>query len=180
MQPLIDFAEPLMNASGIMPYVEAQQAFDHDYPDGRRYYWKSTNIHHLDDSVIDILVTHSRRQPSPFSTTDVWHVGPGIRRFGSDHAAFSGREASYLINPEANWLEAVDDDANIAWVRDCLEELAPYSDGSRYLNFAGMQEEGDAMMQQTFGPRYARLAEIKRRYDPKNVLRLNQNIQPAQ
>jgi FAD/FMN-containing dehydrogenase len=178
MQPVIDVAEALMNAGGIMPYVEAQKAFDHDYPDGRRYYWKSINVQHLDDAVIDILVDHSRRQPSPFSTTDIWHVGPGIRRFGAEHAAFRGREASYLINPEANWLDAADDAANIAWVRDGLARLEPYGDGSRYLNFAGMQEEGDALMQQTFGERYARLAEIKRRYDPHNVFRLNQNIKP--
>lgn len=180
MQPLIDIAEPLINAGGVMPYVEAQQAFDHDYPDGRRYYWKSANVLHLDDAVIDIIVDHSRRQPSPFSTTDLWHVGPGIRRFGDDHAAFSGRDAGYLINPEANWLDAADDDANIVWVRDGLARLEPYGDGSRYLNFAGMMEEGDEMMQQTFSTRYARLAEIKRRYDPHNVFRLNQNIKPAQ
>ena len=178
MQPFTDVAEPLLNVGGIMSYVEAQQAFDHEYPDGRRYYWKSLNVPHLDDEVIDIIVANARRQPSPFSTLDIWHIGSGVRRFGVEHAAFRGREANYMINPEANWDGAANDNANIAWVRDCLEQLEPHSDGSRYLNFAGMQEEGDAMMQQAFGEHYARLAEIKRRCDPQNVFRLNQNIKP--
>ncbi|MEL6526389.1 MAG: BBE domain-containing protein, partial [Chloroflexota bacterium] len=69
-------------------------------------------------------------------------------------------------------------DANIAWVRDTIDDIEAFSDGSRYLNFAGFQEEGNAMMQASFGEHYARLRELKRKYDPQNVFSLNQNIQP--
>jgi FAD/FMN-containing dehydrogenase len=178
VQPLLDFGTPLLDFSGVMPYVEVQQAFDADYPDGLRYYWKSLNLARLDDDAIERIVEHARRQPSPFSTTDLWHVGGAMTRVGPDESAFFGREAAFMLNPEANWIEAADDDANVEWVRRFVADMAPFSDGSRYLNFAGFQEEGDEMMQTSFGAHYARLEALKRRYDPDNLFRLNQNIKP--
>ena len=97
---------------------------------------------------------------------------------GSLCRAFGGRHAAFLINAEANWDYAADDAANIKWARDLVAGLAPFSDQSRYLNFAGFQEEGDEMMRAAFGPNHARLVELKRRYDPDNVFQLNQNIRP--
>jgi FAD/FMN-containing dehydrogenase len=82
LEPLRSFAPPVIDFSGVTSYVEVQQAFDPDYPDGWRYYWKSANLMRLDDEVIDVFVDHARRQPSPFSTTDLWPVGgqsPGCR-----------------------------------------------------------------------------------------------------
>jgi FAD/FMN-containing dehydrogenase len=63
-------------------------------------------------------------------------------------------------------------------VQRFIADMQPYSDGSRYLNFAGFQEEGDAMMRDAFGPQYARLAALKRKYDPTNLFQMNQNIKP--
>jgi FAD/FMN-containing dehydrogenase len=179
LQPFLDFGEPLIDASGVMPYVQAQQMFDHDYPDGRRYYWKSLNVQTLDDSVIDRIVASARQQPSPFSTIDIWHIGGAVSRIQPEQSAFHGRHAAFLISPEANWEHEADDAVNISWLRSLIASLEPYSDGSRYLNFAGFQEEGDALMQSAFGPQYAKLAALKRKYDPDNLFRLNQNIKPA-
>jgi hypothetical protein len=83
-----------------------------------------------------------------------------------------------LLGGEANWLDAVDDEANIAWLRACVDDLTEFSDGSRYLNFPGFQEEGDERMEKAFGPQYQRLAALKSKYDPENFFRLNQNIKP--
>jgi FAD/FMN-containing dehydrogenase len=179
LAPLRTFAPPLVDHSGVMPYVEAQKAFDADYPDGWRYYWKSLTLRELDDAAIDRIVEHARRQPSVFSTTDLWHIGGAVARAGADSSAYHGRDAAFLLNPEANWEHPQDDTANIAWVREFLADMQPFSDGSRYLNFAGFQEEGDPMMRQAFGPQYERLAALKRQYDPTNLFRLNQNIQPG-
>lgn len=178
LQPLRAFGQPLFDASGVMPYVEAQKAFDADYPDGMRYYWKSLNLMELNDEAIRRIVHHARLQPSGHSTTDLWHVGGAVKRFDSQHSAFNGRQAAFLLNPEANWEEAHDDDANIQWVRDMIADLEPFSDGSRYLNFPGFQEEGDEMMRKAFGPQYDRLMALKQRYDPTNFFSLNQNIKP--
>jgi FAD/FMN-containing dehydrogenase len=178
LQPLRDFGVPLLDASGVMPYVEAQKLFDHDYPDVRRYYWKSLNLTRLDDEVIERIVAHARKQPSPFSTTDIWQIGGAVRRFGPEHAAYHGRDVAFLLSPEANWDDPADDDANIGWLRQFLADMEPYSDGGRYLNFGGFQEEGAAMVRSAYGPQYARLAALKAQYDPTNLFRLNQNIAP--
>jgi FAD/FMN-containing dehydrogenase len=179
MQPLLDFGQPLLDFSGIMPYLEAQQVFDADYPNGNRYYWKSLNLSRLDEAVIDRFVTHARQQPSVFSTVDLWHIGGAMTRVPDDDAAFHGRQAAFLLNPEANWEDPADDQANVNWVRDFIADMAEFSDGSRYLNFPGFQEEGDEMMRQAFGTKYERLAALKQKYDPTNFFRLNQNIKPA-
>lgn len=178
LRPLRDLGAPLLDFSGVMPYVEAQRAFDADYPDGLRYYWKSLNLTRLDEDAIERIVRHARQQPSPFSTTDLWHVGGAVKRAGPDESAFGGRDVAFLLSPEANWLDAADDEANLRWVRDFVADMAPFSDGSRYLNFAGFQEEGDDMIRASYGAQHARLQALKRQYDPGNLFRLNQNIKP--
>ena len=76
-------------------------------------------------------------------------------------------------------MDPADDASNMRWVREFIADMEQDSDGSLYLNFAGFQEEGEAMMRTAFGPHYARLVALKRRYDPTNLFRLNQNIDPA-
>lgn len=176
LQPLRDFETPLVDFSGRMPYTQMQTMFDEDYPRGWRYYWKSTTLATLSDEAISIIVEQAQRQPSPYSTTDVWHNAGAIRRMDPNKTAYSGREMPYLVNPEANWPDAKDDAANIAWVRDFLKALEPISNGIKYLNFAGFQEEGQEMMKTAFGDKYERLAALKKQYDPTNLFRLNQNI----
>lgn len=178
LQPLRDFGEPMLDMSGVQLYVDAQKAFDADYPDGLRYYWKSLNLKQLDEAAIERLVWHARQQASPHSTTDLWHIGGEVKRFGADDGAFFGRQAAFLLNPEANWEHQDEDDANITWVRAFVDDMAEFSDGSRYLNFPGFHEEGDDMIRGAFGPHYARLEVLKAKYDPANVFRMNQNVQP--
>lgn len=183
LQPLLDFGKdrgiaPLLDFSRVMPYVEAQQIIDADYPDGLRYYWKSLNLARLDDEVINRIVKHARRQPSPLSTIDIWYIGGAVRRVGADESAFHGREAAFLLSPEANWEKMKDDEANVNWLREFIADMQEFSDGSRYLNFAGFQEEGDEMMRRSFGPQYRWLVALKQKYDPTNLFRLNQNIRP--
>ena len=88
------------------------------------------------------------------------------------------RQAAFLVNAEANWEHHEEDQANIDWTRAVVADMEPYSDGSLYLNFPGMYEEGDEMMQKGFGPQYARLARLKAKYDPANLFGLNQNVKP--
>jgi hypothetical protein len=175
---MIDFAIPLLDFSGVTCYTDAQQMFDADYPEGLRYYWKSLNLNSLDDRAIERIVDHARQQVSPFSTTDLWHIGGAVARGTADSSAFYGRHAAYLLSPEANWVDPADDEANIAWLRDFIHDMAPHSDGSRYLNFAGLLEEGDQLIRKAFGPNYDQLAALKRKYDPQNLFKLNQNVQP--
>jgi FAD/FMN-containing dehydrogenase len=179
MQPLRDFGQPVLDFSGVMPYIQAQKVFDADYPRGWRRYWKSLNLNRLEDAAIERIVSHASRQPSPFSTIALWHIAGAVKRVEAAESAFHGRQAAFLLSPEANWVNAADDEANIAWLRNLNADMEEFSDGSRYLNFPGLQEEGDEMMRQSFGDKYSRLAALKQKYDPTNFFSLNQNIKPA-
>jgi FAD/FMN-containing dehydrogenase len=179
LAPLRELSEPLVDFSGPTTYVQAQQFFDADYPAGElRYYWKSLNLMALSDAAIERIVAHARKQPSPLSTTDLWPIRGAVKRVPDEETAFYGRQADLLLNVEANWEQPAADEANVRWARDAVAAMETYSDGSRYLNFPGFQEEGDAMMRAAFGPGYERLVALKQTYDPANFFRLNQNIKP--
>lgn len=179
LAPLHDIADPVVDFSGVRPYVEAQTIFDEDYPAHElRYYWKSAQLENMTDEVIDVIVEQSHSQPSPLSTIDIWCNGGAMARIDEDSAAFAGRRIRFMVNPEANWLSPDDDEQNIAWVRETDQRLEPFSTGTRYFNFPGMMEEGSDDVERTFGAKYERLRSLKRLYDPENILRLNQNIRP--
>jgi FAD/FMN-containing dehydrogenase len=170
------FGEPLRDESRPMRYVDAQRVFDDDYPDGGRYYWKSTNVVQLTDAAIDLITATGASPASKLSTVDVWHIAGAAAQ--PVDGAFTTSRAAFLVNPAANWGDRHHDAKNIAWVRGLVTALAPYSDGSRYLNFAGFQEEGDWMMRASYGPHYERLSAIKAQWDPQNLFHLNQNVLP--
>jgi len=178
MEPLRELEEPMVDFSAPMPYVDVQMFLDEDYPDGFHYYWKSLYLESLDDEVIDSVVTWAERRPSLLSTVDVWHMGGAISRYGAEDSAVGNREAPYLLGIEANWERSEDDDANVAWARQCFADLREFSDGSQYLNFPGFYEGEDEAMRTTFGNQYERLVALKTKYDPTNLFHLNQNIKP--
>lgn len=180
MRPLREAGEVLIDFSGVMPYVEAQQAFDEDYPDGMRYYWKSTNISGVDALAIERIAEMARRQASPLSTVDLWPVGGAIRRVSPSESAFVGRQAQFLLNLEANWEDAADDQANITWVREGIAAMTDWSDGSAYINFGGYREDGVQATQPGHDEVSRRLMQVKAKYDPENIFRLNPNITPAE
>ena len=178
IEPLRELADPLVDFSGMMPYTDFQRAFDEDYPDGLRYYWKSLYLESLSDEVIDRIIEWGNAAPSPLSTADVWAVGGAVADIGLDDSAFQGRAAPYLLAVEANWQDPEDDEANVAWARGFLDDMKQFSDGSVYLNFPGFHEGGNETIERTFGDAYQRLVETKTAYDPENRFRVNQNVQP--
>ena len=180
LQPLREFDEPMVDFSGPMSYADdVQTILDEDYPDGMRYYWKSLYLDSLDDDVIEAIVRQNEARPGALSTVDVWHMGGAVREVGADESAFGGREAPYLLGIEANWEDAADDEANVTWAREAVKAMQPFSGGAEYLNFPGFLEGGEETMQSTFGEKYERLRALKRKYDPNNVFRLNENVKPA-
>jgi FAD/FMN-containing dehydrogenase len=179
LRPFRELADPLVDLSDRMQYVDAQRIYDADYPAGHRYYWKSTKLPALSGAVVDALVEQTRRAPSKHSTIDVWLNGGAIERLAEDATAFSGRDGLYVVNPEANWEHAADDDANVSWARDVLVAVEAHASGGAYLNFPGFLEEGHDLVRASHGANYARLAQLKKRLDPENVFRRNANIEPA-
>ena len=179
IEPLRQLGEPLADFSDRVPYTEFQQLFDDDYPDGMRYYWKSLYLESLSDDVIDRSIEWAETAPSPLSTVDIWPLGGAIADVGLDESAFAGREAPYLLGVEANWEDPDQDDANVTWARNCLDDMQQFSDGAVYLNFPGFYEDSDEMLETTFGEAYDRLVALKNEYDPTNLFRLDQNIKPT-
>jgi FAD/FMN-containing dehydrogenase len=180
LRPLRDLGAPIVDLSARMPYTEAQAILDEDYPDGWHYYWKSVNVDSLNDEVIEHLVDHAQAAPSGHSTIDVWYQGGAMGRIGAGESAFGDRSAPILLGVEANWeQESQDDEANIAWVRNCVSDMRRFSSGGMYLNFPGFLEEGDQLLRDAYGENYERLVALKNKYDPTNLFRLNQNIKPT-
>jgi FAD/FMN-containing dehydrogenase len=177
-RPLRELGDPIADLSGAMRWTGAQAMLDEDYPDGWRYYWKSVNIAELSDAVIARLVEHAAAAPSPHSTLDIWYQGGAMARLGEQRTAFANRSEPYLIGIEANWEEETGSDGNVRWVRDVFADLQSFSRGGVYLNFPGFLEEGERLMREGYGRNYDRLVEVKTKYDPTNLFRLNPNIAP--
>jgi FAD/FMN-containing dehydrogenase len=179
LRPLRDYGDPIVDLSDRVPYVDAQQLLDEDYPDGGLYYWKSIELERLSSEVIDLLIVHAETAPSGHSTVDVWVHGGAMDRVPVDATAF-GPRAAVLLGYEANFEDPAESDVNVAWVRDSIDELRPHSTGGVYLNFPGFFEEGKELLEASYGAEnYARLVALKTEYDPDNVFRLNGNIRPA-
>ena len=181
LQPLREFDTPLLDFSAPMPYVQVQTMLDEDYPAGiLRYYWKSLYLSSLDDDAIDLLLENARRRPSALSTIDIWHMGGAVSHITASESAFGGRLVPYLLGVEANWEAPDEDEVNLAWARNSTAALQPFSEGSEYLNFPGMLEQGEEPLRRTFGANYERLVHLKNTHDPTNLFRLNANIRLVQ
>ncbi len=166
LAPLRELGDPVADLSGPREYVDFQRLLDEDYPDGMRYYWTSLYLDGLPDAAVDRLCDWAEAAPSPLSTVDVWELGGAIADVDADESAFAARAAPYLLGVEANWEDDEDDEANVAWARDCVEDMREFSDGSVYVNFPGFFEGGEDALRDTFGPSYERLATLHAAYDP--------------
>jgi FAD/FMN-containing dehydrogenase len=171
VRPLRELAEPIADLSGPMPFEMAQQLFDAEYPDGRRYYWKSAYLSDIDEVLPEICDRATVGRPSPLSSIDVWALGGAMRDEPEGGSAFAQREAPFLFGIEANWEAPDDDAANLAWARDLFAEAKELSPGGTYLNFPGFAEEGEELLRDSYGASYERLKEVKAKYDPENVFR---------
>jgi FAD/FMN-containing dehydrogenase len=99
-------------------------------------------------------------------------------RVAPDAMAWSNREAHFVMNAHTRWRDPAEDATCIAWARQLFDATAPFATGSVYVNFMPDDEKG--RVEKAYGKNYRRLAEIKRRYDPDNLFRMNQNIRPTE
>jgi hypothetical protein len=174
LRPLKNFHSPLLDLCEPKPFLDHQAMFDPSFPHGRWYYLRSCDVAELTDDVIDITVEHSLRISSPLTTFPIWHLGGHMARVGADETAFNGRSAGHTFNISGITETAEGFDAEREWARDFWSALQPYHT-SVYVNF--LMDEGDERIRQAYGAeKYDQLKALKRRYDPDNFFRLNQNI----
>ena len=177
--PLRNFGEPLIDFSGRMPYRIIQTAYDALFPKGRdRCYWKSTYLKALDDVTIAAITSCLTKRPSEMTFSSIWKFGGAMQRVAPDATAFGDRSAPFMLSLDAIWSGRDDDQANICWVREFWNDMQRHSTGRLYLNFPGLGEDLSLVKNALGEAAYTRLQQVKRKFDPENLFRLNQNIKP--
>ncbi|NVK41593.1 MAG: FAD-binding oxidoreductase [Oceanospirillaceae bacterium] len=176
IEPLRHLGTPLGEHLGRQPYGAWQTAFDPLLTPGARNYWKSHNFKALDDGVIDSLVAATSTLPSPHCEIFVGQLGGVINLRSAEATAYPHRDVEFVINMHARWETAAEDKSCVGWARALFDALAPAATGGVYVNF--MTEDEQARVGNAYGPNQRRLMQLKQRYDPDNLLRMNQNIRP--
>lgn len=177
MKPLRALGDPIADVIGPHPFAGWQQAFDPLLTPGARNYWKSHDLTNLSDGAIDALVEYAGKLPSDETEIFLAHLGGAINRVDVDATAYPHRDVEFVINVHARWQAAEDDTKCVEWAREFFNASAPFATGGVYVNF--MPEDETDRVGSAYGANYERLAELKRRFDPDNLFRTNQNIRPA-
>lgn len=176
VEPLRRFGPPAAEQLGPLPYTALQSMFDAGAPAGMNNYWKSHYLATLDDAAIDTILTHAAIMPAPFSQIHLHQLGGAAGRVPEDDTAFGHRDAAFALNIIGSWIEPEETGRDIQWVRDFWAAMERFSCGV-YVNF--LADEGDVLVRAAYDPdAYQRLVALKRKYDPTNFFRLNQNIKP--
>jgi FAD/FMN-containing dehydrogenase len=170
------FGKPYGEHLGAMPYAMWQQAFDPLLAPGARNYWKSHNLADVSDGLIGALMDAIGTLPSPQCEIFLGQVGGQMSRVAVDATAYPSRDTQYVMNVHGRWDNAADDSRCIEWARNFFAAATPFAQGSVYVNF--LTEEESARIGAAYGPNYDRLVAVKTQYDPRNLFRHNQNIQP--
>lgn len=176
LRPMKSFGSPVLDLCAPKPYLAHQGMFDPSFRRGCWYYVRSCDVGGLDDGVIDVMAEYGRRITSPITSVALWQMGGAVARVGDDETAFHGRTAGFTFNINGNSETGEGFEAERQWARDYWTALAPYHT-SVYVNF--LMEEGEERVKHAYGAaKYQRLKTLKRKYDPTNLFRVNQNIRP--
>ena len=175
--PLLNFGPPLFAAMHTMPHPALQSAFDGLVPAGLQNYWKADFVKDLTEPIIAAHVRHGPGIPTFNSVMHIYPINGAAHRLKNDETAFSYRDADFVHVIAALYPNAADTPKNMEWVRKYYDELHPHSAGGAYVNF--LMDEGQDRVKASYRDNYARLASLKKKYDPQNLFRINQNIKPA-
>lgn len=171
-----DVAEVKAEMVGPVPYPAINAAFDDLFPKGIREYWKGNFVKELTDEAIAAHVKHGPNAPTVSSTMHLYPINGACHRVDADATAFGHRDANFSMVIIAASGDPSEDEANTKWVRDYSNAIAPHSEVGGYVNF--MDEDDDERVRANYGGNFDRLVDIKRKYDPDNLFRVNQNIVP--
>ena len=176
VRPLKSFGSPVLDRCEPKPYVAHQAMFDPSFPHGWHYYVRACDVGELSDGVVDVMSEYGRQIVSSITSIALWQLGGAVARVGESETAFNGRDAAFSFNINGNSETKEGFEAEREWARSYWSALEPYHT-SVYVNF--LMEEGQERIRAAYGDeKYDRLKAVKRKYDPDNVLRLNQNVPP--
>jgi len=177
LKPVRKLGNPIFDHVGLVPFRAAQSIFDPLFVPGMQWYWRADNFTELSDEAIARHAELASSIPTMLSTMHLYPVNGAAQRVGRNDTAYSYREALFSevivgVDPDPANSEKI-----ATWCKRYWEALHPYSAGGAYVNF--MMDEGQERVQATYRDNYDRLVAIKRKYDPNNFFRVNQNIRPS-
>ncbi len=177
IRPLREAGTVALDLCGPIPYPALNGMFDALLPPGLQHYWKADFVKELTDEAIAIHAEHGARVPNFLSLMHLYPLDGAVHHVASDATAFAYRDVRFVHIIAGIDTEPAAMPAHIDWVRDYWSALHPHSAGGAYVNF--LMEEGQDRIKATYRGNYPRLVDAKRRWDPSNVFRMNQNIRPA-
>jgi FAD/FMN-containing dehydrogenase len=179
LKPLRDFGKPVFDMVALKPLSAHNSFADAGQPNGMHYYWKSEYVTELPDEALDEIAKYGSQMTSVYSRVGVFRLGGAIKDRNDMDMAYSHREAEYVLAVNTGWADPKDSEREMQWTRDYWEALRPFSMGGSYVNFLS-EDDGEDRVRAAYGvEKYERLAELKKKYDPNNLFRMNQNIKPA-
>jgi hypothetical protein len=179
LAPLLDnVPAPIFNWMNTVPLPAMNALFDPFFPKGLQWYWKGAYVQSLPDQAIDTHIACAADAPSDMCLMHLYPIDGAVNRVATNATAWSARDARWSMV-----IAGIDADPSRAhllkaWGREYWNAVRPFNLDGGYVNFM-MEDEVDGRVQSTYGPNYARLAQIKAKYDPDNLFRVNQNIRPA-
>ncbi len=176
--PIKSFGSPIGDVLVRRPYAQMQSLLDTTQPKGRRYYWKSEYLPRIEPALCDKVIEHAGRIPSPHSAVILFQLGGALNRLDEDHSPVGNRDTHYVLNIAGSWENSEEDSANIEWAREAWNDMKEFSTGGTYINFL-TEDEGYERTNAALGKALKRLAEVKSKWDPQNVFRMNRNIKPG-
>jgi FAD/FMN-containing dehydrogenase len=176
-RPLRSFGHPIADVVAPHPFAAWQTTLDPLLTPGMRNYWKSHDFLDLSDGLIDVLTDHARRIPDPQTEIAFAQLGGAVSRVPAAATAYAHRDAQFVLNVHGRWEDPAKDAACVAWARQLFQAAAPFATGGVYVNFLTQEEQG--RVPAAYGSNYARLVALKKKYDPLNLFRVNQNIGPV-
>ena len=176
LAPFLGFGSPIVVQVGPMPYPIMNTLLDDAYPKGALNYWMSSFTTGMPDELIDTVVQRFASVPSPMSAIIFEHFHGAVTRIAPTATAVPHRDAGFNLLFPSEWMDPAETDANVTWTRDTYAAVSEHLVARRWLNY--LNDDEDDSVRAAYGPNYDRLVEVKRRYDPQNVFRLNHNIAP--
>jgi FAD/FMN-containing dehydrogenase len=177
-KPLRSFGKPLADVIGPAPFAEWQKILDPLLTPGARNYWKSHNFPELSDGLIDVMIEHARRIPDPQTEIACAQLGGAVGRVAKNATAYNHRDAQFVMNVHGRWEDPAKDTKCIEWARGLFKASTPFASDGIYMNFLTQEEQDRA--KEAYGANYDRLVQLKNKYDPTNLFRLNPNVRPTQ
>lgn len=179
VKPLKEFGEPLVDTIQPKPFVVHQSFLDAAQAPGRNYYWKSDYLPELTPEAAEVIMEHTKEFPSPESAVLVFQLGGEVSRIPDDHSAAAHRDVKYILNVAGSCIDPAKTDAVVSWARGVWQAMRPHSTGGAYVNFLTEEEGADRVLEAYSPAKLEKLAAIKKKYDPANFFRMNQNVAPA-